>query len=313
MCLMRASLFGRFEVSIDGEQVGGLQHRRVQELFCYLLLFRDNPHSRERMAEMLWGDCTSPQAKKLLRQALWQLRSAVRKAVDNCIPPVFLLEKERVRINPEMPLWLDVSQFESAYLGVQGLSGQSLTCEQARMLEDAAELYQGDLLDGCYYDWCLSERERFRRIYLAILDKLVSYCDVQNLYEAGQAFGERVLRIDRAREGTHRRLMRLHFGAGNRTEALRQYELCAAALEEELGVGPSSRTISLCEQIRGSRHRNALMRPVPTGSGMPAGPMVTSPGETLDRLCEMRRTLGELQFQLEREIEQLAAIVDGPR
>ena len=37
------------------------------------------------------------------------------------------------------------------------------------------------------------------------------------------AYGARILHCDRARERTHRRLMRLHFLAGDRTAALRQY------------------------------------------------------------------------------------------
>ena len=32
--------------------------------------------------------------------------------------------------------------------------------DRARSLEDAVSLYQGDLLEGCYEDWCIYERER---------------------------------------------------------------------------------------------------------------------------------------------------------
>jgi hypothetical protein len=44
--------------------------------------------------------------------------------------------------------------------------------------------------------------------------------------------------------------MRLYNTAGDRTAALRQYEICAAALEKEFGVQPTERTVTLLEQIR---------------------------------------------------------------
>ena len=34
-----------------------------------------------------------------------------------------------------------------------------------------ASVYDGDLFDGCYQDWCLLERERLQNVYLVLLDK----------------------------------------------------------------------------------------------------------------------------------------------
>lgn len=41
-------------------------------------------------------------------------------------------------------------------------------------------------------------------MYLAMLDKLIVYCEAHHKYEAGLACGNRILRYDRARERTHR-------------------------------------------------------------------------------------------------------------
>ena len=45
------------------------------------------------------------------------------------------------------------------------------------------------------------------------------------------------------------RVMRLHHNSGNRTGALRQFEKCRTALDEELGVGPGLLTRKLYEEI----------------------------------------------------------------
>jgi hypothetical protein len=51
-------------------------------------------------------------------------------------------------------------------------------------------------------DWCLGEGERLQSAYLIILDKLMGYCESHQEYEAGMAYGQRIMRYERAREST---------------------------------------------------------------------------------------------------------------
>ena len=88
-----------------------------------------------------------------------------------------------------------------------------------------------------------------------------------------------MLREDRARERTHRRLMRLYYLAGDRTGALRQYERCAAALRQELDVEPSRRTSELERRIR---------RDDP-GLAVAAGAGTAGAEEVLERLVELQK------------------------
>src|SRR5438876_1093845 len=97
----------------------------------------------------------------------------------------------------------------------------------------------GYLLQGCYQDWCLCERERLQQLYLGALDRLMEYSEIHGEYAAGLTYGGRILRLDCARERTHRGMMRLYHLNGDRTAALRQYERCAATLKKELGVLPA--------------------------------------------------------------------------
>jgi DNA-binding SARP family transcriptional activator len=162
---------------------------------------------------------------------------------------LILIEPDWIRISTEANYWLDVAEFESAFELVHGVPGHQLGDKIVALLVQAVGFYRGDLLEGWYSDWCLYERERLQNMWLAALDKLMSYCEVKRDYEAGLAFGTQVLREDRARERTHRRLMRMAYLAGDRTGALRQYERCVQALNEELSVRPSRRTEKLHQQI----------------------------------------------------------------
>jgi DNA-binding SARP family transcriptional activator len=219
------------------------------ELLCYLLLYRDRPHCREMLAAVFWGNAPTAQSKKYLRQALWQLQTALDSHGSNDHEPLLMVDSVWVRLNPQTSYWLDVAHFEAAFAQVQRISAQELTLEHMQSLQAAAQLYKGDLLEGWHDDWCIFERERLQSMYLAMLDKLISYSEIQQDFASGLLYGVQVLRYDRARESTHRRLMRLYYLTGDRTGALRQYQACVAALRHELDVEPAESTRRLYQHI----------------------------------------------------------------
>lgn len=232
------------------ETLFGFEAARVQELFCYLLLYRDRPHSRESLVAQLWGDKSSSQSKSYFRKTLWQLQAALNRQLGLAEKPLLVAEPGWVQLDSAPCLWLDVALLEEAFHLVHGVPGRLLDAGQIETLQYVAGLYHGDLLEGWYQDWCLFERERLRHAYLSILDKLMDYCESVCRYEHAVVYGEQVLRHDGARERTHRQLMRLYYLAGDRTAALRQYEHCCTALRDELGVGPARSTQTLYEHIR---------------------------------------------------------------
>ena len=242
---LHVQLFGRFGVELDGRALGGLEARKVQELLSYLLIYRDRPHPRETLAGILWDAQSTPQSKKYLRQALWQLQNALQSVGKDDFEPILIIESEWIQINPKANIHLDVHEFEEAFKDTRGLRGRELVADQITALTAAVGSYQNDMLPGWYQDWCIFERERLQNMFIAIMDKLMGYCEAHGNYEEGISYGMRILGFDRARERTHRRLMRLHYLADDRTGALRQYKRCEAALEEELGVKPAKRTDEL--------------------------------------------------------------------
>jgi two-component SAPR family response regulator len=127
-------------------------------------------------------------------------------------------------------LWLDVEVFERAFMLVQRQRGADSTRAHVESLQEAVQLYRGDLLEGWYQDWCLYERERLQNMYLVMLDKLMCHCEAMREFELGLFYGSQILRYDRAHERTHRQLMSLQYLSGDRTAALRQFERCVAAL-----------------------------------------------------------------------------------
>jgi len=293
-------LFGKLHISYNGQELKGFDSRKVQELLCYLLLNRNREHSREVLAALLWGENTSGQSKTYLRKSLWQLQSALESQTETSSGNILLVEGNWIQLNAKADLWLDVAIFEQAFTPVMGIPGEKLDHDRAQSLRSAVELYRADLLEDCYQNWCLYERQRLQHIYLSMLDKLMGFCEANHEYEAGLSHGMQILQYDRAHEATYRRLMRLLYLAGDRTGALRLFEHCVAALKEELNVPPTERTIALYEQIRANQltDLNSL-------STMPSGGPSLS--EVLERLGQLQAFLTDIQqdiLVIERAINQ---------
>lgn len=301
MPLLKIKLFGRVCIELAEEALSGLDSCKAQELFCYLLLHRDRPHPREALAGMLWADCPTSQSRKYLRQALWQLQTALFPHIEHGGERLLVVDSDWVHLRCGAHLSLDVADFEQASALAQGLPGHSIDEQTALALQGAVQLYEADLLEGWYQDWCLYERERLQNLYLTMLDKLMYYCESKLEYEMGLVYGAHITRYDRARECAHRQMMRLHYLSGDRTSALRQYEKCAAALHEELGVKPDRSTAMLYEQIRADRLTNAQPAP-PRGVPAPAPPGSSLPN-LLSSLKQLRSALSEIQKQVQQEIQ----------
>jgi DNA-binding SARP family transcriptional activator len=257
---LRIRLFGQFRAEWGQHPLETLKAPRVQELLSYLLLHRADSHARDALAGRLWPEEPAGASRKALRQTLWQLRRVLDTGGTAGEPSGLLVEGDRVGWDDAADVWLDTARLEGVSGEVRDAPGNCLNADQVQRLRDAVALYRGDLLQGWYQDWCLFERERLQGLYLGLLDKLMAACEAGRRYEEGIEYGNRILRVDHARERAHWRLMRLHFLLGDRTAALRQYQRCVEALQEELGVAPSVRTEALYQQIRAGRQRQDVER-----------------------------------------------------
>src|SRR5262249_25277930 len=118
--------------------------------------------------------------------------------------------------------------------------------------DEAAALYRGPLLDGhgvrddAFEEWLRVERGRLHDLAVDALDRLAA----SQSGDATMKTAQRLLQLDPAPEETHRLLMRLHGAAGQRAQALRQYQQCCDALQRELQAQPDIETERLYRQIQ---------------------------------------------------------------
>jgi DNA-binding SARP family transcriptional activator len=307
-------LFGHFSLRREDQVIAGFQARKLQEFFCYLLLHRHHPLARETLASLFWPETTTAQSKKRLRQMLWHLQSALGSQQEPPAERLLLVEPDWIQLNAAADLWLDVAVFEQTFERVQARVGHELDAQQMQAMQQAVHLYQGPLLEDCYQEWCLGERERLQHMYLAMLEQLMHTCEGRRDYESALLYGMQILRCDQAHERIHRRLMRLYYLKGDRAAAIRQYEQCATFLDEVLGVKPSKRTVALYKQILADQlvEPTSLTPPFTPGGVQPVRASSPSPLiEALACLKRLEQSLADCQRQVQQSMQRIEHVWDN--
>jgi DNA-binding SARP family transcriptional activator len=306
---LSARLFGKFQIDGGDKTLQGLRVSKVNELFCYLVLHWRTAHNREILANLLWNGIESTQSRKLLRHALWRLQVTLETEGQStdALSNLLTIEPNWIKLNTAASIWVDVIEFEQTFEVVKDVSPTALDPVAAKTIEDALNLYQGDLLEGWYQEWCLRERERLQYMLLLLIDKLMDYFTHKQEYESAIAHGETALRFERARECTHQRLMRLRYLSGDRTAALRQYQSCVTALQEELGVQPAGGTLALRQQIE----MDVIEDLAPSSTNPCLSPR--DPSQAVDQMIQNLNRLSSLLGQMQHQVEQDLKFIEQSR
>ena len=223
----------------DGSSVP-LESARAASLLAYLVLHRDQPHARRQLAFLLWPDSTEEQALTNLRHLIHTLRRTIPE-----LDALIEITPRTLRWRAEAPVQVDVVEMEARWRTIA--ADGSLVHVEA--LDDALDLWRGELLEGAWDDWLLAERERLHHGYRDLLARLVAALESHGDLERAIAVTDRLLRDDPLDETTYRRLMRLHEACGDRARAVRAYHTCVDVLERELGVEPSPETRAAYEEL----------------------------------------------------------------
>jgi DNA-binding SARP family transcriptional activator len=215
---------------------------------------------RDSIAERLWPMRPPGRGRRCLSTTLWRLRRTLDGPATSAQAGCISADRDTIRFERITAYWFDVDAFErKAAAGLQG----SLPCDEARAraLREALELYRGDLLEDCYDDWCLAEREKLRLLLLRVLKRLQRQARLSGDFELAIAYGERLLSLDSLQEDVHRELMRCHVDAGRQTRALEHFRRCRKMFNAELHVEPMRETWELYHQIRADRSKSASVEP----------------------------------------------------
>lgn len=229
MVMWSLQLLDGFALKRAGDLVD-LPHRKDRFLLGFLGLNSGRPVSRDKLAGLLWADRAEEQARGSLRQSLAALRAAFGEDSDD----IFIAGRDSVSVKPGR-LCIDVEAFERA-------------ATDNATLADAPRLYSGPLLDGCeapsrdYEQWLVPERQRLEDLAASVVERLARTETGHRDLEPAIILARQLLGRDRLREPVYRGLMQLLVRDNKRSEALKLYGQCEAALAEELGIKAAHET-----------------------------------------------------------------------
>ena len=221
----RVSLLNAFELVYDGKTVP--LPLSAQRVVAFVALER-RPLLRAHVAGSLWLDALDDRACASLRSALWRLHRCGCDVVDAVGPQL------RLRTNVTVELY-----------EAETLARRALDDAGAEDLDIDSSRLAADLLPDWYDDWLVIERERFRQLRLHALDSLCTRLTRAGRLNEALAAGLAAVAGEPLRESGHRALIHVHLSDGNAAEAIRQYRMFGALLQEQLGLEPSEQMKSL--------------------------------------------------------------------
>lgn len=240
-------LLGGFRLLRAGRPVPVRSGGKTEALISTLALHHRSPVPRDTLLDTLWPDNDPELSKQALDSLIHSLYKLVGGALGGARP--LLSGAGGYQLNVEAGVGTDIGVFSTmiqsgeryARIGDEALA---FACYQ-----DAVALYVGDLTAGTDL-YALVERESLRARYLTLLGRLTDYHYHHGDYAACLEHARRLLGSDPCREDAHRMLMRCYMRSGERTQALRQFQLCQTILRSEFDADPEPATIALYELMR---------------------------------------------------------------
>lgn len=226
-----ATLFGAFAWVPAGAEPLSFAGDRPVALLTYLLLHRDAPLARTRVAALLWPDSTEGQARTNLRHLLFTLRRTLPDA-DRYLAG----DATTLRWRGDAPLDLDLDAFDAALAAAATADDADA---RARHLEAAVARYRGDLLEGRYDLWLDAPRDAYRARWRDALRDLADAHVARGDATAARRASERRAASDPLDEPAAIDLIARCAAMGDRAGARRAFDAHAAALRADLDAEPA--------------------------------------------------------------------------
>jgi DNA-binding SARP family transcriptional activator/tetratricopeptide (TPR) repeat protein len=229
-------LLGPPEVLVNGRPLR-VDTRKAIAILA-LVAAEGRAFARDELAALLWPDSDDMAARGALRRTLSTMRAAIGDGP-------LVIDRSRVDIDRRM-VRVDLDIVDAA-----------MRSQDRPTLAAAAGLARGAFLAGFnlrdspeFDDWRATRSVAAERAVLTVLDRLTVAAEADGDIPAAIAAASRRLDLDPLDERGHLRLMDLLVASGDRSAALRQYRVCVATLERELGVEPLVSTTARYVAIR---------------------------------------------------------------
>ena len=227
--VFRVRCFGSFEVRANGQEISRWKVQKARELLAYLIARGGTGVLRDEVAEALWPDGDPGEVQRLLSNAAYYLRRAMKSALAGTDVQVFVTSGQRYHLRTG-ELRVDVEAFDAHLRRAEALEGLEALAEYERALA----FYQGDFLGSEPYEWADAYRREYQRRFLAATHQAARLAGQSRDVEKAMHLYRAILASDPIDEEAARGLMRCYSRLGDVNGARKLYKVLTESLRREL-------------------------------------------------------------------------------
>ena len=240
-------LLGSFRLLKAGQPIVLRNAVKTKAFLVCLALEKSYGVSREALLQTLWPNTETGLAGQSLNSLVHTLRRLLSEVIGGESPVVHT--DDHYRLNSDAGVGVDIDWFEALALRGEKQEREGHREAAVKSYHAAINIYQGDLCSNTDTQ-SMVVGESLRAKNMTLLSHLADYYYSINNLQACLEHAQRLLVLDPCREDAHRVVMRCYFRKGERSQALRQYQLCERILRSEFETLPDPATTALYDQIR---------------------------------------------------------------
>ncbi|HEX2273781.1 MAG TPA: BTAD domain-containing putative transcriptional regulator [Acidimicrobiales bacterium] len=239
-------LLGAYQIEANGKEIRSGLRAKARELLAFYLLHPEGT-TLDAATEALWPEADPGRGSEWFWTALGNLRTTLRRATG--IQQLRIIERDSDRYRVEPVFGVDLWEFQAAL--PKGTGANPGDPEWAAALENAANLYGGELLAGVDWAWVEVPRDDLRRRAVDVLVSLAATRLVAGDVRSALDVLSRAVEIDPVAEQLYRRIMRLHARQSRPDEVAATFRRLEARLGE-LDLEPTPESRQLVEELCGA-------------------------------------------------------------
>ncbi|PYI54041.1 hypothetical protein DLM86_15980 [Paenibacillus flagellatus] len=219
--------FQLLEVDVDKPETIPWRTTKAQELFAFLIHYRDQPVRKDVLLDLLWPDVDMKKGYAQLYTAIYQ----IRKTVDALGIGLRIVNHEkgyRLELND---VRLDIEEWERSVMEANDIGPDNLEHHLALL-----DMYRGDYLADYDYLWAEGERQRLKTIWLRHAMAVAEWLDRTDKDKELFALYFRALRMFPYSEEVHFALLKLHAKQGDWAAVEKQYADLERMVRSEFGT-----------------------------------------------------------------------------
>jgi DNA-binding SARP family transcriptional activator/tetratricopeptide (TPR) repeat protein len=251
---IQVNLLPALSVSFGDHKIH-LKNRKSGALLAYMALSDVREETRDRVVGLLWSETEEEKARASLRQALYEIRTALEAAgcdAFSATKVAVAIDRDRLDVDVQTIL----SSAGHGRIHPVLLEGQAL-------IENLLSEFEN--VDPAFRVWLVAKRQTIQNRLVGHLEHALRAESADTSHDAAQA----LLNLDSTHEEAVRVLMRSRSRAGDIGGALSIYKRLWDELAEEFDVEPSKETQDLVARLKLAQPESTDLAPPIVPAGLP--------------------------------------------